>query len=188
MSLLPPVKNEKSKHNFYLRSLDRPNLAQWYSTQVVGLNTLKKTIGEIAKSGNLEGFFTNHSLAEALPVIYFKPVYPKRSLKKLQVTDLMHSDKYEITSEEQKSEASKILAGCNNQNKQTLSLEEKELNEMEVCVTEKVNSDTSKIGCNCKRKFVKPSETAQVVDLVQSLMSARKGEKAKIKIEIEFSS
>ena len=46
MSLLPPVKNESSKHNFYLRSLERPNPAQWYSTQVVGLNTLRKTIGD----------------------------------------------------------------------------------------------------------------------------------------------
>ena len=31
MSLLPPVKTENSKHNFYLRSLEKPNPACWYS-------------------------------------------------------------------------------------------------------------------------------------------------------------
>ena len=45
MSLLPPVKNNSSKHNFYLCSMERPNPAQWYTSQVVGLNTIKKTIG-----------------------------------------------------------------------------------------------------------------------------------------------
>ena len=34
MSLLPPVKSETSKHNFYLRSLEHPNPCQWYATQV----------------------------------------------------------------------------------------------------------------------------------------------------------
>ena len=34
MSLLPPVKSETPKHNFYLRSLKHPNPYQWHATQV----------------------------------------------------------------------------------------------------------------------------------------------------------
>ena len=49
VSLCPPVKGESGKHNFYLRSMERPNPCQWYTTQVVGLNTLKKTVKQILK-------------------------------------------------------------------------------------------------------------------------------------------
>ena len=57
MSLLPPVKNDTSKHNFYLRSMEHPNLAHRYTSQVVGLNTLRKTVSELLKNAKLDGFF-----------------------------------------------------------------------------------------------------------------------------------
>ena len=57
MSLLPPMKLDMSKHNFYLRSMERPNPAQWYTSQVVGLNTLKKTVSQMLKNAKLDGFF-----------------------------------------------------------------------------------------------------------------------------------
>ena len=47
MSLLPPVKPNAKRANFYLRSLEKYNPAQWYGEQVVGLNTLRKVMGEV---------------------------------------------------------------------------------------------------------------------------------------------
>ena len=44
LSLCPEV-DPKLKPNFYLRSLDKINPAQWYGSQVVGRNTLRKTVG-----------------------------------------------------------------------------------------------------------------------------------------------
>ena len=39
------------------------NPAQWYSTRVLGVNTIRKTVGYYAeKMLILDGFFTNHSL------------------------------------------------------------------------------------------------------------------------------
>ena len=61
MSLCPDV-GAKSKPNFYLRPLDKINPAQWYSTRVVGVNTLRKVVGKLLKSAELDGYFTNHSL------------------------------------------------------------------------------------------------------------------------------
>ena len=46
MSLCPDV-GAKSKPNFYLRPLDKINPAQWYSTRVVGVNTLCKVVGKL---------------------------------------------------------------------------------------------------------------------------------------------
>ena len=62
MSLYPPVTKKSMKPNFYLRSLEKINPAQWYSTQVLGLNKIKQTVNEMLKSAELDGFFTNHSL------------------------------------------------------------------------------------------------------------------------------
>ena len=61
MSLCPDV-GAKSKPNFYLRPLDKINPAQWYSTRVVGVNTLRKVVGKLFRSSELDGYFTNHSL------------------------------------------------------------------------------------------------------------------------------
>ena len=62
ISLCPEVTMNSKKANFYLRSLEKPYPAQWYSTQPVGKNTLSKVIAKMLKSGNLDGYFTNHSL------------------------------------------------------------------------------------------------------------------------------
>ena len=62
ISLLPPVKIDQCKHNFYLRSLEKPTPTQWYSNQVVGLNTFRKTVGELLKDSRIQGFVSNYSL------------------------------------------------------------------------------------------------------------------------------
>ena len=58
MSLCPQVKNDKVKANFYLRSHEKINPAQWYSNRVVGKNKLRLTVGNMLKDSKLDGFFT----------------------------------------------------------------------------------------------------------------------------------
>ena len=62
VSLCPPITSDKQRSNFYLRSMDKPNPGQWYTRQVVGQNTLRKSVKETLKSAELDGYCTNHSL------------------------------------------------------------------------------------------------------------------------------
>ena len=61
VSLCPEV-GPKNKPNFYLRSLEKTNPAQWYGVQPIGKNSLSKVVKNLLKSANLDGYFTNHSL------------------------------------------------------------------------------------------------------------------------------
>ena len=83
MSLLPPVKNDTSKHNFYLRSMECPNPAQWYTSQVVGLNTLRKTVSELLKNAKLDVFFTNHSLRRSSATRLFQAGVDKKIIREI---------------------------------------------------------------------------------------------------------
>ena len=49
ISLCPPV-GKNNKPNFYLHPLAKKNPAQWYSTRVVGENTLRKVVSEMLVS------------------------------------------------------------------------------------------------------------------------------------------
>ena len=176
-----------SKHNFYLRSLEKPNPGQWYSTQVVGLNTLKKTIGELAKLGNCDGFFTNHSLRRSSTTGLFQAGLPKKLIKEFTGHRSDALDKYEITSEDQRATISNVISGNNCINVEEKENESEQSNEMQVVVSDKSHDTLQAIACMCSKKMVKMHETPQVAELLTSLLEARKGEKAKIKIEIEFS-
>ena len=61
VSLCPP---HFKKENFYLKSLQKTNPAQWFAAQVVvvGVNTLKKVIKNMLGHANIDGYYTNHSL------------------------------------------------------------------------------------------------------------------------------
>ena len=49
------------KSNVYLKSLPSTRPSQWYCEQVVGQNTLGKTIANLMKDADIAGYFTNHS-------------------------------------------------------------------------------------------------------------------------------
>ena len=57
MGLCPPVTGNM-KANFYLRSLLRTTPATWYSTRVLGINSLKKTVGELLKTCTIRWVFS----------------------------------------------------------------------------------------------------------------------------------
>ena len=49
INLCPPVTATTQKHNFYSHSLEKPIPSQWYSEQVMGVNTIKKVITEFPR-------------------------------------------------------------------------------------------------------------------------------------------
>ena len=65
MLLLPPVGPKNKCNNFYLRSLEKPNPALWYNTQVVAKHSLTNVVKELLKSTELGGYLTNHSLCRS---------------------------------------------------------------------------------------------------------------------------
>ena len=98
------------KANFYLRSLERTNPAQWFSTEVVGCNTLSKTVGQMLKSSKLDGFFSNHSLRHIGTSRLFQAGLPRKFIKEYSGHQSEALDKYAITSEDQKETISNVLA------------------------------------------------------------------------------
>ena len=111
MSLCPPVTKKTQKANFYLRSLECTNPAQWYSSQVVGMNTLRKTVGELLKSVELDGFFSNNSLRQTGTSRLFQAGFDRKIVKEYSGHRSDAIDRYQVTSESQKQQVSKVLAG-----------------------------------------------------------------------------
>ena len=116
MSLLPAVKSETSKHNFYLRSMERPNPSQWYTSQVVGLNTLRKTVGQLLKDSKFDGYFTNHSLRRSNINCLFHAGVDKKLIREISGHRSDAIDKYSETSNAQRRHISNILAGTDSGN------------------------------------------------------------------------
>ena len=107
MSLCPPV-GKNSKANFYLRRLEKTNPAQWYSTRVLGINAIRKTVQEMVKSVRLDGFFTNHSLRRSGTTRLFQAGVDRKIIKEFTGHSSDAVDNYQVTSEEQRHELSSI--------------------------------------------------------------------------------
>ena len=88
-------------------------------------------------------------------------------------------DQYQVTSDQQRAEMSKIIHGekrvenCN-----------KIQTDVEMSVME--NSNGKCMGCMCKKDVMNLQDTDKIGEIVKSLMTECKGNKATIKIEIEF--
>ena len=194
VSLLPPVKSEDAKHNLYLRSMEKPNPCQWYTTQVVGLNTLKKTVGNLLKDTKFDGYFTNHSLCRNGATRLFQAGVDKKVIREFTGHRSDALNQYEITSDKQRSEVSGVLRG-------DIVMKNKDTTPKKACVSKPILSDVEinichkspsksvvpSMGCSYKKTNVKSDETAQIGEIISSIVKARKGAKATVKIEIEFS-
>ena len=99
VSLCPPV-GSKSKPNFYLRSLDKPNPAQWYSTRVIGINTIHKVVDQMLKDAKLDRYFTYHSLRRSGTTPLFQAAVDCKLVRNSLVTPVMQltSIKLHLTS------------------------------------------------------------------------------------------
>ena len=97
------------KSNFYLKSLSKPTPCQWYCEQVVGQQTLSKTIKNLFKEADISGYFTNHSCRRAGTTRMFQGGVNRKIIKELTGHHSDAVDAYAVTSEEQKAEASRII-------------------------------------------------------------------------------
>ena len=100
MRLCPMVTPKTKKFNFCLRSLEKPTFTQLYGEQCVGMHTLSKTVKQMLKSANLDGFFTNHSLRHSGTSRLFQNGVDRKLVKEYigHVSDAV--DCYQVTSDE----------------------------------------------------------------------------------------
>ena len=181
MSLIPTVGPKTKKLNFYLRSLEKPNPAQWYGEQPVGRHTLSKVVGNLLKNVTLDGFFSNHSLRRMSTTRLFQAGVDRKIIKEFTGHGSDSVDKYSITSEKQKEDVSKIVQGETDKT----NTKEKEQS-LEVCVKQNSEGMVKPIMCSCTCNKVKLQETEKLGSMITDIIKARKSGNAKIKIEIEF--
>ena len=110
MSLCPPV-GKNNKANFYLRSLEKMNPAQWYSTRVLGVNSIRSTVSQMLKDAKLDGYFTNHSLRSSGTTRLFQAGVDKKLIKEFTGHSSDAGDNDQVTSDQQRCEISAIIAG-----------------------------------------------------------------------------
>ena len=185
MSLCPEV-GPKNKPNFYLRPLEKRNPAQWYSTRVVGVNTLRKVTAKLLKSAELDGYFTNHSLRRSGTTRLFQAGVDRKLIKEYtgHVSDAV--DQYQVTSDKQRQHMSEVIAGESNENSPKESVKAKEsmlCKSVEVKVT---GSNSGEIECSVKENNVKMSQSERIGQLVSKMLEGRTSGKAIIKLEVEF--
>ena len=183
ISLLPPVKTSTKRFNFYLHSLEKYTPAQWYGEQVVGRNTLCKTISDICKDAKIDGFRTNHSLRRTGTTRLFQHGVDHKLIKEFTGHTSDAVDAYQVTSKDQHREMSKILTS-NNYEKQKGD-GKKCVGEVEIALAE--TSGKSPMSCVCNKEQFDIDKSEKLGSLFTQIVSACKGGKAKIKLEIEFS-
>ena len=155
------------RSNFYLQGLQKPTPKRWYSNQVVGQQKISKVVKTMMKEANIEGFFTNHSLRRTGGTRLFRAGVDRKLVKEATGHRSDSVDAYQITSDEQRQEMSKIIArppsastGTNREND--------------------VNSKES--------KSIESDVTASNVgEIVSKVITAMKGQgKTTIKLQIEI--
>ena len=159
----------------------------WFSTRVVGLNTLRKTVGKLLKSAKLDGFFTNHSLRRTGTTRFLQAGVDRKLVKEFTGHRSDAVDQYQMTSDTQREQMSEIL-----QQKPTVSTStvtklcenSTEANE----IKEKEGTSRGSDQCQCKCQNVKIGNASEVANLIHEIVSAGKGSKTKLKIEVEFCS
>ena len=186
VSLLPEVGPKTKKLNFYMRSLEKPNPAQWYSEQVVGKHTLSKTVGRLLKEAKLDGFFTNHSLRRTGSTRLFQAGVDRKIVK--EYTGHMSDAVRQVSNHfvniylEKISVKSLVV---------TKPMHIKKVNEinpsLEISVKE-VSESVGTVGeCSCNKKSISIEQTEKIGKIISSLLSNRKKGKATVRLEIEFS-
>ena len=175
LSLCPDY---KKKPIFYLQSRHKYTPSVWYSGQVVGENSIAKVVKELMKEAKIEGFFTNHSLRRSDGTRLFNAGIDRKLVKEATGHRSDAVDAYQVTSDAQRSEMSKIIA-CPSLS--TVTSDD----------SKSVISDVSDI-CNaddkCKISVCKCKEGASNVgDIIEKIVNTSKSKgKTTIKLEIEI--
>ena len=182
ISLLPPVCGNR-KPNFYLRSLEKFTPAQWYSEQVVGLNTLHKIMTELSEKTGLKGFFTNHSLRRSGTTRLFQAGIDRKIIKEFTGHASDAVDKYQETSHTQRQKLSEVISGNGDEQKQK-KLTDDDLCNFELHVDEV--GEGSSIGCCCKNQVMNVSKASEIGKIIENVIKSKKGARATVKLEIQF--
>ena len=171
--LLP---QKQRKPNFYL---DKYTPAQWYGSQVVGLNSIKKVVSDISEQANIDRFFTNHSLFCTSATRLFRSGVDRTLIKEFtgHLSDAI--DNYQVTSDQQRENISKVIGG--EVNETVISCKESELK-----VVMKETNQLTPMSCECNKTHFKITESDELGSMISSIVKARGSGKVKIKIEIGF--
>ena len=190
MGLCPSVTDPKVKAAFYLRSLSRTTPAQWYSNRVLGVHAIRKTVKELLKNSELDGFFSNHSLRRTGTTRLFNAGVDRKIVKEFTGHTSDAVDQYQITSHAQREELSKIIAGEKSNvgsDANVKSVEKKEEPENCVEIEVKNKSNANELQCSSTRKNVNLKDTQGVGQMINDVLEGRNYGKIKIKLEIEIS-
>ena len=167
ISLCPPVIVKTKKLNFYLRSLEKCTLNQWYGEQVVGPNSIRKVVGDLLKSVNLDGHFTNHSLRCTVTSRLFQSGMDKKLIKEFTGHHSDALDQYEVTSELQRKEMSKVIGGESLENDELEGFDKCEPSPSKLHIAVTNNSKVGCMGCSCNRNDVKVSDSDKIGDMIK---------------------
>ena len=180
ISLCPQVKNDKVKSNFYLRALEKTNLAQWYSNRVVGRNTLRQIVGHMLKDSKLDVFFSNHSLRCSRTTRLFQAGVDRKLVKEYSghMSDVV--DQYQVTSDKQRQNLSEILQGL-----KVPTLTSNSRNEVAITVSQKGNDDKN-YACTSERSGVDENKISRIGEMINQIINAKKGVKTMVKVEVVF--
>ena len=195
ISLCPPY---FKKENFYLQSLTKTNPAQWYAEQVVGINSLKKVIKNLLGCANIESYFTNHSLRRTGSTRLFQAGIERKIVKEVTGHSSDAVDAYQITSELQREEVSKVLQCKDNDkcyenvkrnsesntddNAYVESDHEQVLSDIPVVSSVTVNGKTA---CTCSKKYLPDDNNlGKMIDGI--VKGSKEGRRTLVKIQIEF--
>ena len=129
----------------------------------------------------MDGFFTNHSLRRSGTKRLFQAAVERQLIKQFTGHVSAVVDKYQVTSNDQREAMS-------TKSSNSVSVPPNEVNScLEVTVKENYEGTLGHATCSCNSKTVKMHETKDIGEMINSLVRAKKGAKATIKIEIEFS-
>ena len=97
------------KENFYLQCKVKTTPKLWYQEQVIGKNSIGKVVQTLMKEGQIDGFFTNHSLRRSGGTRLFRAGVDRKIVKEITGHRSDAVDAYQITSDEQREMCSKII-------------------------------------------------------------------------------
>ena len=160
--------------------MEKPTPSQWYGEQIVGINSLRKVVGSMLKDGKLDGYFTNHNLRRSGTTRLFQNGIDRKLVKEFMGHSSDAVDNYQVTSDEQRAQMSKIIQGGGSKNVSNRDSDAK----LEVSMTNKC--ETGSMSCCCNGKEISINETNGKGDMIGQILKACKGGKATIKIELQF--
>ena len=172
ISLCPPVSVKTKKMNFYLHSLEKPTPTQWYGEQVVGLNSIRKVVGNLLKSAQLDGHFTNHSLRRSSTSRLFQSGVDRKLIKEFTGHQSDALNEYEITFDHQRKAISNIISGDESdkgKEKEGELCESKcETSNVEISIMNKAGGRY--MSCSCSKRNIKIDEASKIAEVVKQIL------------------